>query len=416
MTLWERVVQANRPGPPEHSVPFRVASAVAVLVGVGACWSQGELSPTVAAVRRGGHRGRQRLLLPAPGAGPWPAVKPILAVCAVGGFVWFILTVTHNATPGDISTVESPLAVLFAWVLSTHAFDVPARRDVAYSLAGSAALMAVAAAQSVDLSLGVYVRRLGRLRGLGPGGHVAVDVGHRWRTVAVAAGAPAALLAVVAASSWPCCRPRRSPPRSSSPRRRRQLLTGRHSRPTSPTGARCPPTPPAPAVGPGSADSSASPSPSTPASGLAGRPGGHAGAGHAAELLGRPDVRHMERPELGPVGQPGHGPRAEQAHRRLTFNIPPAGPGRRPGHRRPTDVQTFYLAQSGPNLVFHADNVQRVYLQSRSVFLTADGTIVSATSMGRGTIYTVVSDDNTATAAQLRRHRCGRRLPDRTAP
>ncbi len=71
--------------------------------------------------------------------------------------MWFIATVSRNATPGDISTVEGPLAVLFAWVLCTHAFDVPARRDVAYSLAGSAALMAVAAAQSVDLTLGVYV-------------------------------------------------------------------------------------------------------------------------------------------------------------------------------------------------------------------------------------------------------------------
>src|SRR5208283_4915293 len=73
------------------------------------------------------------------------------------GFVWFIATVSRTATPGDISTVESPLAVLFAWVMCTHSFDVPARRDVAYSLAGSAALMAVAAAQSVDLSLGAYV-------------------------------------------------------------------------------------------------------------------------------------------------------------------------------------------------------------------------------------------------------------------
>ncbi len=66
------------------------------------------------------------------------------------------------------------------------------------------------------------------------------------------------------------------------------------------------------------------------------------------------------------------------------------------------DVQTFYLAQSGPNLVFHADNAQRVYIQSRSLFLTGDGTIVSASSMGAGTVYTVVSDDITATPEQLR--------------
>ena len=46
---------------------------------------------------------------------------------------------------------------IFAWVLSTHAFDVPSRRDVTYSLAGSTALIAVAAAQSVDLALGAWV-------------------------------------------------------------------------------------------------------------------------------------------------------------------------------------------------------------------------------------------------------------------
>ena len=59
---------------------------------------------------------------------PWPEVKPVLAVCAIGGFVWFITTVTRTATPGDIATVECPLAVLFAWVLCTHAFDVPGAR------------------------------------------------------------------------------------------------------------------------------------------------------------------------------------------------------------------------------------------------------------------------------------------------
>ncbi len=152
---------AGGPGQPARArpstrSPFRVASAGTVIIAIGACWSQGELTAAVAvfgivatAVGNALSYWRREQ--------PWPAVKPILAVCAVGGFVWFIATVSHNATPGDISTVEGPLAVLFAWVLCTHAFDVPARRDVAYSLAGSAALMAVAAAQSVDLTLGLYV-------------------------------------------------------------------------------------------------------------------------------------------------------------------------------------------------------------------------------------------------------------------
>ena len=156
MTLWQRIVQANRPGPAEHSVSFRTASAAAVIVAIAACWSQQELSPTVAvfamvATVLGNVLSYWRR------EHPWKLVKPLLAVAAVGGFVWFITTARHTATPGDIATVEAPLAVLFAWVLCTHAFDVPARRDVAYSLAGSAALMAVAAAQSVDLTLGVYV-------------------------------------------------------------------------------------------------------------------------------------------------------------------------------------------------------------------------------------------------------------------
>ncbi len=156
MTLWQRIVQANRPGPAEHSITFRVASAAAVIVAIAACWSQQELSAPVALFAVAttivgnalSYWRRER---------PWKLVKPLLAACAVGGFVWFITTAGHTATPGDIATVEAPLAVLFTWVLCTHSFDVPARRDVAYSLAGSAALMAVAAAQSVDLTLGVYV-------------------------------------------------------------------------------------------------------------------------------------------------------------------------------------------------------------------------------------------------------------------
>ncbi len=111
---------------------------------------------------------------------------------AVGGFVWFIVTVTRQATPGDISTVEGPLAVLFAWVLSTHAFDVPARKDVAYSLAGSAALLAVAAAQSVDLSLAGYVVAWAAC---GLFGLVAM-----WRSMAGASGTPWKTVALSAAA------------------------------------------------------------------------------------------------------------------------------------------------------------------------------------------------------------------------
>ena len=213
VTLWQRVVQANRPGPPEHSVPFRVASAGTVIIAIG-----GLLEPGRAQRRRwpSSPSSPPRSATPSPtgaGSDPWPAVKPILAVCAIGGFVWFIATVSHNATPGDISTVEAPLAVLFAWVLCTHAFDVPARRDVAYSLAGSAALMAVAAAQSVDLTLGVYVVAW---VACGLWGLVAM-----WQSMSGTSGVPWLTLGVAGVAGgwwWPSCWSRCCPPRRSRPR------------------------------------------------------------------------------------------------------------------------------------------------------------------------------------------------------
>jgi transglutaminase-like putative cysteine protease len=98
---------------------------------------------------------------------------------------------------------------------------------------------------------------------------------------------------------------------------------------------------------------------------------------------------------------PTGGPALQKLTSGSPFEIPMASDqqaGLSPGT---TDIQTFYLAQSGPNLVFHADNAQRVYIQSQHLLVTNDGTIVSGTSMGSGTVYTVVSADSTATASQL---------------
>ena len=44
MSVWERVVEANRPGPPEHSRVLRASSVAAVVVAAGACWHEGVLS------------------------------------------------------------------------------------------------------------------------------------------------------------------------------------------------------------------------------------------------------------------------------------------------------------------------------------------------------------------------------------
>jgi protein-glutamine gamma-glutamyltransferase len=398
VTLWQRIVQANRPGAPEHSVPFRVASTATVVIAVGACWSQGELGASfslfaIAATVTGNvlsYRHRVR---------PWGVIKPVLAVCAVGGFVWFIARVSHTATPGDISTVEGPLAVLFAWVLCTHAFDVPARRDVAYSLAGSAALMAVAAAQSVDLSIGLYVVAWVIA---GVWGLVAMwqsmsgARGVPWLTLA-AAGLAVAVVAALLLAVLP------APSVSAS------LIF-----PTSATNSSPVDTPSNLTDG----------SPSLPAH--AASPTGRTGVGGylgfaksldtgARAALGNQTVMRVraDRPSFW-VGQTydtwngqswSSSPTAGRSVQKLEggppFDIPLSRDQQAPQATGSTDIQTFYLAQSGPNLVFHADNAQRVYIQSRSLYLTGDGTIVSSASMGAGTVYTVVSDDATASPQQL---------------
>ena len=401
MTLWQRFVEVNRPGPPEESISFRAASVAAVLVGIGACWSEAELSPRVclfaivATVVGNIVSYRRR-------ANPWPGVKPILAVCAVGGFVWFILTVTRTATPGDIATVEGPLAVLFAWVLSTHAFDVPSRRDVTYSLAGSTALIAVAAAQSVDLALGAWVLAW---VGCGVWGLVAMwqslseTDGIPWRPL-VAASVLVGLSALVLVAILPA-------PKVST------TLAFTSSSPNS-----------QPVTSPSNLTdgSAALPAHAAAASGRTGV-GGFLGFAKSLDTADRISLGNevlmrvrASRPNYW-IGQtfdtwtgqdwvqsanPVNGHKVIRVSGGSPFSIPlqqdqlaELAPGTE-------DVQTFYLAQGGPNLVFHADNAQRVYLQTRSINVTPDGTIASSTSMGPGTIYTVVSSDTAATPAELR--------------
>jgi transglutaminase-like putative cysteine protease len=67
-----------------------------------------------------------------------------------------------------------------------------------------------------------------------------------------------------------------------------------------------------------------------------------------------------------------------------------------------SDLQTFYMAQSSPNLIFHADDAAEVWFPARNIYLSGHDTIVSPIALGPGAIYTVRSDVDTATPAQLR--------------
>ncbi|MGH9296788.1 MAG: hypothetical protein ACRDZP_02280, partial [Acidimicrobiales bacterium] len=144
----EMVRKANAPAPPEHSVLFRVATTVAVVVGILACESVGELSTAAAAsaivaVSAGmafSYATRQK---------PWQWLKLVLAAAVLTVFGDFVIEIFHAAHAGQLATVEVPLAALFTWVQVIHAFDVPARRDLLFSLAAAAALVTVAGAQAV---------------------------------------------------------------------------------------------------------------------------------------------------------------------------------------------------------------------------------------------------------------------------
>ena len=401
MSLYETVRRANQPGPPEHSVLFRAASAGSVVVAIAACWAQGELPGWLAAgsmvlivvgnvfsYRRRSH--------------PLPFLKVVLAAVVVGSFVWFFATISNTATAGDLSSVERPLAILFTLIQAAHAFDVPSRRDLGFSLAGSATLMAVAAAQAIDTTFGLYVvvwAAFGLLGLLAMWGSMAGGAPVRTRTVALSALAVVvvgtAIVAVVPA------------PHAASNLVFPSALAGD-----------VPVSQPAGLVGGGSKGNE--PLHAASATGAT-RVGGFLGFAGPLDTAIRGSLGDQvvfrvraDRPTFwvaetfdrwdGQSWAASPAPPGTPTWRLLVsgppFDIPPSTGEELAGSE---DYQTFYLAQAGPNLVFHADNAVEVWFPSRRLFVGTDGTIRAGTSMGPGSIYTVLSSVNTATPAELSR-------------
>ncbi|HLX89384.1 MAG TPA: transglutaminaseTgpA domain-containing protein [Acidimicrobiales bacterium] len=389
----ERIRRANAPGPPEHSVPLRVACGASVLCGIAAVWSQGEISATAALVSSAllvvgmglSYRLRQRPML-------W--AKLLLAFGAMASFGWFFHQLASQQA-ADVATVEDPLAVLFIAIQVLHSFDVPARRDLAFSLAGSAILMAVAGAQATDMSFAVYVvawsalafwaltgmwasaaeMRRAPLRSWGPGlvGTVLLGLG--------------AFLVVPAPQ-----------------------VAGRIDFPLNPGGNLALDSPLG-LAGDG-ANASEPARPGTPA-GLS-RVGGFTGFAKRLDTALRGtlsnEVVMRVRAQVPSywVGETfdrwdgqswitsGAAPRILQSG--SPFAVPAVDSA---VSSNTSDLQTFYVVQSTPNLVFHADIAASVWFPARSIFVRDDGTIVSPIALGRGAIYTVRSYPNTASPVAL---------------
>jgi protein-glutamine gamma-glutamyltransferase len=398
VNLVERVKQANRPGEPEHSITLRVAAAGCVLIAIVACFGQGELSAPLAlfaavSVLAGNYfsyRRRER---------PLPWLKGLLAASALGAFIWFFFAVERLGGAANIGAVEGPLAVLFTWIQITHAFDVPARRDLSFSMAGSATLMAAAAAQAVTVSFGltVVVWAAFGLVGLAAMWSSMVGRARIAPRSLVFSGIAVVVIGLVFVLVLPAPRPSSAVTLSSS-------LAG-----------------------------------DLPISGAAGLEGTSSGAEqpvHAASPAGRTRVGGYLG-FAGPLNTAIRGTLSSQVVLRVraarpsfwiaetfdhwdgqtwTETTPKQGGTWRVLENPPeftlpqssgaaglgtSDLQTFYLAVNGPNLIFHAAEAAEVWFPAPRLFVDRDGNIRSGTSMGAGTVYTVESNVSAPTTAEL---------------
>ena len=140
-------------GTPEESVAMRVVVAGAVEVAILAVVAQGGVNGTAAILPLVlapvgyvfSYRQRHHSNL---------TTKVLLSVGLLAAFAAFLQSVQ---LAGSVDQARVPLASLFLWVQVLHAFDVPRRRDLAFSMVSSVILMAEAGALSLSSSFVVFV-------------------------------------------------------------------------------------------------------------------------------------------------------------------------------------------------------------------------------------------------------------------
>jgi transglutaminase-like putative cysteine protease len=150
--LIKKLRQVNRPRRPEDSVALRAAVLGAVMTGTLAVAAERAISPWTA--------GLITVALPLAyvisyrrrAEDNWH-VKIALAAAALMALLRFLGQMRGIAT---LDEVRFPLADLFLWVQVLHSFDLPARKDLHFSLASSMTLLAIAGSISQDLRFGVF--------------------------------------------------------------------------------------------------------------------------------------------------------------------------------------------------------------------------------------------------------------------
>lgn len=425
MSALEMIKSANAKHDPEDSIALRAAVLVSVLAATLATTAQGVggLSLRIAAtvgIAFGfaySHWARHR---------DGYLLKAGLAVgvlLAFGGF----LSAATGLQAGAINEVQIPLAELFLWVQFFHSLDVPARRDLLFSLLSSLVLVAVAGVLSVSASLGPSlivwgiatvislvlahrseVKSLPGLIGADPKESARVRITPRARlaslrplvgVVALVAVLGGAVFLVVPAAgagkavAFPARLPNNAVPIANQGGLANPSLGG------------------ADPAGDGKTSSAGNDSAAS---------SGYFGFSESLDtgIRGRPDNTLVMRVK---ASRPDfwRGQSFDEWDGRTwtqTDDTPTPTRGESPIELRgaPEDreagildagtdfVQTYFIEQNGPNLIFAAYAPDRVYFSDRTLFELDDGTVRTAVQLPEDAVYTVVSRRTPVTEELLR--------------
>lgn len=406
MKLADTIREANLATDPEPFISVRVAVGATVMVSVIALIAQGFVRTAPALIAIVGipvgfalsYRMRHSDAL---------KLKAFLAVALVASVIGFFGELVSSFRDGLVD-IQVPLAELFLWVQVIHSLHVPARRDLMFSLASSAAMMAITAALSISSTLGSFILlwaggvMISLLLAYRSSVTDLPALGNLRTSIASGAARPSArtlgVLAIIAVAVFlalPSARTSRA-------------LTFPANLPSSS------------ALGtPGSL--------SNPSLGNRGgqnqqdSSGGGASSGYFgfAEQLdtsvrGRPDGTLVMRVRAsapafwrGQTFDRWDGVTWTASNNRSTTISGPA-PIQVPLTVGDTPVQaedfiqTFYIEQPGPNIVFGAYRVSEVYFDSRFLFQQPDGALRAGSDLERGAVYTVISQRPHVTEALLR--------------
>ena len=412
-------------GPPEDSIALRLVVACLVEIAILAVVSQPEAVPAPVAItalvfapigygfsyRR---RRSSNLLL--------KIVLSVALLAALGQFLSEVRSVT------SFDEARVPLASLFLWVQVLHAFDVPRRRDLAFSVVSSLILMAEAGSLSLTTSFALFVLPWAGFAGAWlslsarpRADQVATPVAVRRRaperrvprSAPIRSAIATAGLALLAASLVFLAMPRlpggfvRTPPFS---------LTGNASPVTAfDGGVANPGLPAAPGDGvvdftsggyPGFSDVVDLGARGTLSDEIAFRVRAQQPALWRAEAFDRYDgsLWTITDDETVPLPEDGDG---------LSYAVPAEIALRNDaaGSDSSRVVQTFYIDAAQPNVLFAAASARQVYFPSGGLRVDHAGSIRSPILLDEGLVYSVVSEVPLTEASWLRQARS--EVPDR---